>query len=1060
MPYDFKAIESKWQQYWLANKTFRALEPHEAGGMPKAYVLDMFPYPSGAGLHVGHPEGYTATDIVSRYLRMRGHNVLHPMGWDAFGLPAEQYAIRNNVHPGVTTRQNIENFRRQIQMLGLSYDWDREVDTTDPAYYRWTQWIFLQMFNSYFDPVAKKARPIAHLMQELTNDNYVVAPDGSIHLNPTQEGMEVLGGEVRMERTWKELSPEEQRDAIDGARLAYTAEVPVNWCPALGTVLANEEVIDGKSEIGGFPVERRPMRQWMLRITAYADRLLEDLEKLDWPESLKEMQRNWIGRSEGAEVDFELAEAEGGFGVQGSGFSGETPRASGAGTQDSGLSTQDPEGGFGVQGSGFSGETPRASGAGTQDSALSTQDSGLSTQDSIENALDVITVFTTRPDTLYGATYMVLAPEHPLVDRITPPAHRAAVEEYRRQVSGRSERERLADARDKTGVFTGAYAINPVNDERIPIWIADYVLMGYGTGAIMAVPAHDQRDFDFAKKFGLVIRPVVYPDDAWLRDHAPAELRGASLQQIRRRYEIDPGSFTEAFVGEGRSFNSPVINGLPTAQAKEKIVSVLAAENVARRSVKYKLRDWLFSRQRYWGEPFPILLDEQGNAYPLAEDELPLTLPELDDFRPTGTPEPPLSKAGDDWLIVKRNGKTFRRETNTMPQWAGSCWYYLRYIDPHNNNRLVDPAKERYWMPVDLYVGGVEHAVLHLLYARFWHKVLFDLGHVSTPEPFQRLVNQGLILGEMEFHAFRRPDGSLVSAAELSDIREDIVDGKSAMTAMHRPSGQRLVGQRVSFDAVEKRGERFVLKVDPSIVVDARAFKMSKSRGNVVNPDQIVDEYGADCFRLYEMYMGPLEAPKPWNTRDIVGMSRFLNAVWRNLIGDAEGTEARRDEGTKVADVPVPDALERMMHRTIKKVGEDIEAMRFNTAIAELIKLNNEISGLGSVPRNVAETLVLLLAPFAPHIAEELWQRLGHEQSLARHPWPSFDPDKLQESTLELPVQVNGRLRDRITVPADADEATILREAESAPKVRPWLEGKTIAKRLYVPGRLVNLVVR
>jgi leucyl-tRNA synthetase len=921
MGYNFTSIEKKWQQYWLDHKSFAAIDPQSAEDMPKKYVLDMFPYPSGAGLHVGHPEGYTATDIVCRYLRMKGYNVLHPMGWDAFGLPAEQYAIKTNTHPRVTTEQNIANFRRQIRMLGLSYDWDREVDTTDPDYYRWTQWIFLQLFNSYFDPAELKAKPIGHLMQELVTENYLVAPDGSIHLSKVAEGMEPLSGDVRVERAWKELSTEEQREMIDGQRLAFTAEVPVNWCPGLGTVLANEEIIDGKSEVGGFPVEKRPLRQWMLRITAYADRLIEDLEKLEWPESLKEMQRNWIGRSVGAEIDFEVAGMEG-----------------------------------------------------DEDAA--------------------ITVFTTRPDTLYGATYMVLAPEHPLVERITTATQRPAVAAYRTATVGKSERDRQAEAKEKTGVFTGGHAINPVNDEKIPIYIADYVFMGYGTGAIMAVPAHDERDFEFAKKFNLTIRPVVRPFDA---EFPPAD---------------------RAFVEDGIAINSQIINGLPTAAATDIIITALVAEGVAYRSVKYKLRDWLFSRQRYWGEPFPIVLDEQSNPYAVPEGELPIRLPEMEDFKPTGTPEPPLSKAKD-WLRVESDGQVFNRETNTMPQWAGSCWYYLRYIDPHNKKRFVDPDKERYWMPVDLYIGGAEHAVLHLLYSRFWHKVLYDLGHVSTPEPFKRLINQGIILGEMEYHT-AGPNSRKVDESE-----------------------------------VEKAADGYRLRIDPSVRVEAQSFKMSKTRGNVVNPDDIVNDYGADCFRLYEMYMGPLEAPKPWNTRDIVGMSRFLNAVWRHLMGDEEAGISPR-----VADGPIPEALDRQLHRTIKKAAEDIEGLRFNTAIAELIKLNNEIGRLQRVPRKLAEIFVLMLAPFAPHLAEELWQRLGHGESLVRAPWPAFDSAKLAEATIEVPVQVNGKVRDRIVVEAEADEETVLKAAEAAEKVRPWVEGKTVVKRVYVPKKLVSLVVK
>jgi leucyl-tRNA synthetase len=956
MAYNFTAIEKKWQKYWLENKTFRALDPHEAGGMPKAYVLAMFPYPSGAGLHVGHAENYTAPDIVARYLRMKGANVLHPIGWDAFGLPAEQAAIKTNTHPRKWIAANIENFRRQFTMLGLGYDWDREINTTDPQYYKWTQWIFLQLFNSYFDPIDRKAKPIGHLMQELVNENYVVAPDGEIVINPVHEGMEAITGEMRIERLWRELSPDEQLDVIDAQRLAYMDEVAVNWCPGLGTVLANEEVIDGKSEVGGFPVERRPMRQWMLRITAYADRLIEDLNLLQWPESLKEMQRNWIGKSVGAEVDFPLAGAK----------------------EDD----------------------------------------------------DPISVFTTRPDTLFGATYMVLAPEHPLVDRITTEAQRQAVEAYRQMIAGRSERDRIAETKDKTGVFTGAYAVNPVNNEKIPIWVADYVLMSYGTGAIMAVPAHDERDFEFARKYNLPIRVVVTPVS---ESGTPGE-------------EPD-----QAFTGDGISINSGPITNLPTSQAKEKIIDILERDETGQRSIKYKLRDWLFSRQRYWGEPFPILLDETGRAHAIDESELPLTLPELADFKPTGTPEPPLSKAKD-WLRVTIDGKTYTRETNTMPQWAGSCWYYLRFCDPKNPNRFVDPIEEKYWMPVDLYVGGVEHAVLHLLYARFWHKVLFDLGHVSTPEPFMRLVNQGIITGEMEYHVFQTTDGQLVSAADVSGMDEEATEAGVIVFALHNKNGEKLLGRRVSEDEVERVGHEHRLRENPNIVVDARSFKMSKSRGNVANPDDLVRDYGADALRLYVMYLGPLEAQKPWNTRDIVGMTRFLNSVARNLGVDTGGV-------TSVTPSPIPEALDRQMHRTIKKVAEDIEAMRFNTAIAELIKLNNEVTGLTEIPRELAENFALMLSPFAPHLAEEIWEKLGHHKSLSHRPWPTFDPAKLTESMMELPVQVNGKVRDRITVPADASQDDILALAEKAPALQTWIAGKTIKKRLYVEKRLINFVV-
>jgi leucyl-tRNA synthetase len=954
MPYEPTEIEKKWQKHWQDQKTFRALDPAEATGMPKAYVLDMFPYPSGAGLHVGHPVGYTATDIVSRFLRMKGYNVLHPMGWDAFGLPAEQFAIKTNTHPRQTTEQNIANFRRQFMMLGFSYDWDREIDTTNPKYYRWTQWIFLQLFNSYFDPEQKKARPIAELLRGLEMEKFAVGPDGSIQSVPGSERtMQAITGSSfgdEIARRWKELSAEERRDVIDGQRLAYMDEAPVNWCPALGTVLANEEVIDGKSEVGGYPVERKPMRQWMLRITAYADRLLDDLNALDWPESLKEMQRNWIGKSVGAEVDFDI-------------------------------DGRDEE---------------------------------------------AITVFTTRPDTLYGATYMVLAPEHELVEKITTPQQAAAVQAYCKAVAGKSERDRMADTREKTGVFTGAFAINPLNDERIPIWISDYVLMGYGTGAIMAVPAHDQRDYEFAKKFGLRITTVVRP----VHGEAPAD---------------------RAFEEEGIAVNSSLIDGLPTAKAKVQITEFLEAEEVGIKSVHFKLRDWLFSRQRYWGEPFPIVLDAMGNAYALPESDLPLTLPQMEDFKPTGTPEPPLSKARD-WVKVKTDQGEFVRETNTMPQWAGSCWYYLRYLDPHNEKQLVDPAKERYWMPVDLYIGGVEHAVLHLLYSRFWHKVLFDLGHVSTPEPFARLVNQGLMLGEMEYHVFSDGDGRMVSAADLRDIEEEAAPDGAHLIGYEKSTGRKLIGRKIAEDQVEKQEEGFRLKSNPAIRVDARSFKMSKSRGNVVTPDQIVAQYGADTFRLYEMYMGPLEAQKPWNTRDIVGMWRFLQSVWRIMIDD-NGTP-------RLSDGPIPAEIDRRMHRAIKKAAGDLAGLRFNTAIAELIELKNEMTSLKSVPRELAENFTLMLSPFAPHMAEEIWQRLGHHKSISHRPWPTVDESKLVEQTMEIPVQVNGKLRGKVTVPSGADEAAVFAAAEADPAVQGWLKGKTIVKRIFAGGKLASFVVK
>jgi leucyl-tRNA synthetase len=947
MAYPFAAIESKHQQAWRDGKVYAAADPANTS-KPPFYVLDMFPYPSGAGLHVGHPEGYTATDIVSRYKRMRGFNVLHPMGWDAFGLPAEQYAIKNNVHPAETTAKNVATFRRQIEMLGLGYDWDREVNTTDPDYYRWTQWIFLQIYNSYFDPIEQKAMPIEHLENELFNANYVVAPDMSIVLNPVQEGLEAVAGEAHMFRNFKTLDKEEQRLVIDNQRLAFVDEVPVNWCPALGTTLANEEVVDGKSEVGGHPVEKRPLRQWMLRITAYADRLLEDLDTLDWSDSLKDMQRNWIGKSVGATVEFDLRDHD----------------------------------------------------------------------DSIE-------VYTTRPDTLFGATYMVLAPEHDLVSRITTTDQKAAVDAYVAQAAGRSERDRQADAKEKTGVFTGGYALNPVNDEPIPVWVADYVLTGYGTGAIMAVPAHDERDFSFATKFDLPITRVV-----------------------------DGGELP--FTGDGKAVNSEFLDGKPMAEAKAAMIDYLRDKGVGRPRTNYKLRDWLFSRQRYWGEPFPILIDADGNHHAVDESELPVTLPELEDFKPTGSPEGPLAKATD-WLTVERDGQTFRRETNTMPQWAGSCWYYLRYLDPHNKDRFVDPAKEAYWMPVELYVGGVEHAVLHLLYARFWHKVLFDLGHLSTSEPFQRLVNQGMILGEAEYTAFKDEQDAWVSYYDVTRVGDQLVKTQAKQTWIDDDGavqqGRQTVTPleivkevKVSREDVELGTPQPTLKDASDVVVIEKSHKMSKSRGNVINPDDVVSEYGADTFRLYEMYMGPLEAMKPWNTRDIVGMSRFLSKVHRTMIGI-----------TPTGD-ELPDELDRKMNKAIANVAAHVEALRFNTAIAELIELINLAARFDTLPRTFVRVYALLLGPFAPHLAEEIWQTtLGMETSIVVAGWPDVDESKLVDDQIELPVQVNGKLRGRISVAPDAPQDEVLAHAKA--EVADHLADKTIRKEIVVPGRMVNLVV-
>jgi leucyl-tRNA synthetase len=801
--YDPRTIEPKWQAYWEKNKTFKT---HDDMSKPKFYALDMFPYPSGAGLHVGHPEGYTATDIVARYKRMRGYNVLHPMGWDAFGLPAEQHALNTGEHPHGFTELNINNFRRQIKSLGFSYDWDREISTTDPDYYKWTQWIFLQLY--------KKG-------------------------------------------------------------LAYVAEVPVNWCPALGTVLANEEVINGVSERGGHPVIRKPMRQWMLKITEYAERLLEDLEELDWPESIKEMQRNWIGKSQGAEVTF-----------------------------------------------------------------------------AIDGHDATFTVFTTRPDTLFGATYCVLAPEHELVEKVTTDAQRQAVQAYIDVAARKSDLERTDLAKEKTGVFTGAYAVNPVNGAKLPIWIADYVLAGYGTGAIMAVPAHDQRDWEFAKQYDLPIVEVVQGGDV----------------------------AKEAYAGDGPHVNSGLLDGLHNEEAKAKMIEWLEREGKGRARTTYRLRDWLFSRQRYWGEPIPILHLEDGTMKPVPEEDLPLLLPDLDEIKPSGTGESPLANASD-WVntIDPETGMKARRETNTMPQWAGSCWYYLRYIDPHNDKEFCSKEKQQYWLPVDLYIGGAEHAVLHLLYARFWHKVLYDIGVVSTKEPFQKLVNQGMILG-------------------------------------------------------------------------TNNEKMSKSRGNVINPDDIVNEYGADTLRMYEMFMGPLEATKPWNTSGVEGTHRFLSRVWRLYIGEDGSLNP------KIADEGGDEAFTRTWHRTIKKVTEDYENLRFNTAISQLMIFVNDAYKAERLPRKAMNDFLQLLSPIAPHIAEELWERMGHGDTITYEPWPEYDEAWTVDQEIEIVIQVNGKIVDRIKVAADAPEDELERLAKASGRVRELTSGKTVRKTIVVKGKLVNIV--
>ena len=802
MAYDFQNIEKKWQQYWDENKTFKTDVYSEK---PKFYALDMFPYPSGAGLHVGHPSGYTATDIVSRMKRMQGYEVLHPMGWDAFGLPAEQYALDTGNDPAEFTAKNIQTFKRQIKSLGFSYDWDREINTTDPKYYKWTQWIFIKLYEK---------------------------------------------------------------------GLAYVDEVPVNWCPALGTVLANEEVIDGKSERGGHPVIRKPMRQWVLKITEYAERLLEDLEELDWPESIKEMQRNWIGKSEGAEITFKVDGTDHSF-----------------------------------------------------------------------------KVFTTRPDTIFGATYAVLSPEHPLVKEITTEENKAAVQKYLEEVQTKSDLERTDLAKDKTGVFTGAYAINPASGEKMPIWVADYVLMSYGTGAIMAVPAHDERDYEFAKKFDLPIVEVV---------------AGGNIEE-------------EAYVEDGEHINSGFLNGLKKEEAIAKAINWLEENNHGERKITYRLRDWLFSRQRYWGEPIPIIHWEDGTVTPVDEADLPLVLPKTNRIQPSGTGESPLANIKD-WIEVvdPKTGKKGRRETNTMPQWAGSCWYYLRYIDPDNDEMIADPELLKKWLPVDLYIGGAEHAVLHLLYARFWHKVLYDIGVVPTKEPFQKLFNQGMILGENN-------------------------------------------------------------------------EKMSKSKGNVVNPDDIVNSHGADTLRLYEMFMGPLEASVAWSTTGLDGAKRFLDRIWRLFVND-DGTLS-----DKINDEP-NEKLDKIYHETVKKVTEDFEALRFNIGISQMMIFINECYKVDVIPKEYAEGFIKMLSPVAPHIAEEIWSILGHAETITYESWPTYDESKLVEDQVEIVLQVMGKVRNKVSVSKDATKEELEQIALNDEKIKEWIEGKQVRKVIVVPGKLVNIV--
>jgi len=1079
-------IETKWQDWWAEHDTFRQPNPGEPGfdaSKPRFYILDMFPYPSGAGLHVGHPEGYTASDIVSRYKRMNGYNVLHPMGYDAFGLPAEQYAVQTGIHPEETTRSSIENFGRQLRRFGFDYDWSREVRTIDPGYYKWTQWIWLRAYNAWFDPYAANreggrgaARPIAELIDRLEREQYFIGPFGDI-MSATQGEHDIAGiaGDPSIGgRKWSELTRDERRRVIDQHRLAYLGEQVVNWCPKLGTALANEEVIDGRSERGGFPVKRLPLRQWMFRITAYADRLLEGLRSVDWPESTRTMQREWIGRSEGAEIDFELAVSE-----------------------------------------------------------------SIINRVSEDGAPGALRVFTTRPDTVFGATYMVVAPEHPLVDALVeqpePETDAAKLRDYALAARNRSDVERQ-EAKQKTGVFTGAYCVNPATGDRIPVWCADYVLAGYGTGAIMAVPAHDERDMEFALAFDLTVRDVVYPkalhaflyyaqhaeasetvSDDWrnvLADFVglitsqdtpfdgfddalrtvrtrragspPADARqpmdeslakdavdalaGADLAEltglvgrqrggVREQWleALDAMGFVDfntmrsalqraavyhdaqtAYTGAGFAVNSSndhvSIDRLPVADAKARITAWFEDRGLGSKTVNYKLRDWLFSRQRYWGEPFPVVFDETGTHYGLQDSALPVELPPLADYTPVESdiPVPLLSKA-EDWVSTTageagvdddelRPDTPVLRETNTMPGWAGSCWYYLRYADPRNDERFASREAQDYWLAptednrvggVDLYIGGAEHATLHLLYARFWHKILFDLGEVNTPEPFAKLFHQGLILS----HAFQRSDKSLVPT-----------------------------------DQVEQREEHEFVETATGEPVERVVAKMSKSLKNVVNPDDIIRDYGADAFRLYEMYMGPLDASKPWATKDLVGLYRFLQRAWRLVVDENSGEphDFRND------DQP-DETVERQLHRTIAKVGEDVERLAFNTAIAAMIEWVNAASKAG-VTRSQAERFVRTLCPFAPHIAEEMWARLGQPAPCSRADWPAFDDAMLRDDEIEIPVQIMGKVKARVMAPADADAETLESIALADEQVKRLIEGKTVRKVVAVPGRMVNIV--
>lgn len=1030
-------IERHWQQRWDELGTYRVPNPGEPGfdaSKPKFYALDMFPYPSGAGLHVGHPEGYTATDIVSRFKRMKGHNVLHPMGFDAFGLPAEQHAINTGEHPAGFTRKTIETFRRQLKRFGFSYDWSREIATIDEDYYRWTQWIFLQIYDAWYDHEERRCRSISELISLMESGTGRVSLEGElVRITAPEKATEALAGEPMGVRQWHELTPAEQRTFLGNHRLAYVGEQTVNWCPALGTVLANEEVIDGRSERGGHPVLRKPMKQWLFRITALADRLLTGLAELDWPESTKTQQREWIGKSEGAEIDFEL-------------------------------------------------------------------DLDLDNPDTDTDFTPAIRVFTTRPDTVFGATYMVLAPEHDAVAAVLraprPETPRDELAAYVLAARNRSDKERL-EHKEKTGCFTGLYAINPASGEKIPVWTSDYVLASYGFGAIMAVPSHDKRDYEFAQKFRLPIRDVVYPrtilamhffcehaneeertTDRWkhvLADFLglvttsslPPEVYPEVLEAIRTRREHDTGpvfgqsargtirreyessledlgvaSFTElraifaearyyahtgaSYAGAGYTINSSnndfSMNNLERPQATEAVLGWLSSSRRGRRRVNYRLRDWLFSRQRYWGEPFPIVFDDSGHHHPVAETHLPVLLPDLADYHPVESEDPqPLLGKATGWAHTTAAAagveclppdSPVTRETNTMPGWAGSCWYHIRYLDPRNADAFVSEAADAYWLGsggVDLYIGGAEHAVLHLLYARFWHMVLHDLGHLQSPEPYRRLFHQGMITS----HAYMRTDRSLVGV--------DCV--------------------------VEKEGRFYEARTGSEVM--RTIAKMSKSLRNVINPDEIIDQFGADTFRLYEMYMGPLEASKPWNTDDTVGLFRFLQRAWRLCVNEESGQ-------LNLAQNPDPD-VEKQLHRTIAKVEADIDRLALNTAIAAMIEFVNAALKPG-VTRDQMDRFLRVLAPFAPHFAEELWQRLGHAQSIALAPWPEHDPAMLHDTEVEIAVQILGKVRARISVPADADEAKLRSMALSEETIAQLIAGKDIRKVIVVPGRLVNIV--